>query len=183
MTKYKKGDIIWIKTVFEEYDANEKLLKVYLDKDENERIYVSEKNITNPVEIPEELAYWIEKVKCTYNLDSVADVFDFIEHDLEKGILSKSIDEWYNFEDESTGTCHNQNKLAIAWIYGYKVKGEKRYWVKNKDGSSILHRDTNGKVINPLNKNITSYTFTEKEIRDFDERFMAFAIPVEETND
>lgn len=73
----------------------------------------------------------------------------------------------------------NHEKLAKAWVLGHMVEEEEdEYYIiiaKDKDGWGYSYIDRLG------SPDFTNYlkdipTFTEKEIRKMDERFMAFAV-------
>ncbi|BBE37419.1 hypothetical protein PHIM1EF22_1460 [Enterococcus phage phiM1EF22] len=75
----------------------------------------------------------------------------------------------------------NHEKLAKAWVLGHTVEeGEDEYYIiiaKDKDDWGYIYIDRLG------SPNFTNYlegipTFTEKEIRKMNERFMAFAVKV-----
>lgn len=81
----------------------------------------------------------------------------------------------------------NQEIFARAWIEGYEVEKEPLYWVRNRRGRAMLGKKDDGTIYGASYVTITSqlaypksYTFTEKEIKDYDERYWAFAVPVEE---
>lgn len=80
----------------------------------------------------------------------------------------------------------NQEKFLKAWIYGYEIEKEPLYWVRGKEGKSLLVRClsaikiSSGSGVNYQENHREDYTFTEKEIKDYDERYWAFAVPVDE---
>lgn len=65
------------------------------------------------VVVPQFVADWIEEVKSAYTLFAA----------MEYGNLK--IDKWLDNNS-------NQEKFALAWIFGYEVEKEKRYLVKIK---------------------------------------------------
>lgn len=75
----------------------------------------------------------------------------------------------------------NHEKLAKAWVLGHTVEEEEdEYYIiiaKDKDDWGYVYIDRLG---SPDFTNYLKYipTFTEKEIRKMDERFMAFAVKV-----
>jgi len=73
-------------------------------------------------------------------------------------------------------------KFVQAYDDGYTVEKEKKYEVKDKDDCFLLTKNSEGEVINAYSKVVykNKGQLTEKEIKDYDERFMAFAVPVEE---
>lgn len=68
--------------------------------------------LNKPV-VPQFVADWIEEVKPAYTLFAA----------MEYGNLK--IDKWLDNNS-------NQETFALAWIFGYEVEEEKRYWVKAK---------------------------------------------------
>ncbi|MEQ9810325.1 DUF1642 domain-containing protein [Streptococcus jiangjianxini] len=207
MTEFKKGDTVWVKAVVKKemysegdlwvneygFETNEFVANV-----ENVARHNQEKPVLVLPEIPRELANWIKKVKHDYAIGSVVEAFDAILFDISEGILSKSIDEWYNFEGEIAGTYPNQEVFAIAWIYGYTFEKEKLYTVQIPDPNSkntitYLSREDGEIVINgifyydclPDNewKDDEDAQLTEAEIKkDFDWAWQ-FAKPVEVDNE
>lgn len=86
---------------------------------------------------------------------------------------------------------YNQDEFAKAWIAypNIEVEKEQKYYVKDDKGNILLMKvtkgfgigDRKGEVVNSLNVGEASdIELTEKEIKDYDERFWAFAVPVEE---
>ncbi|HFQ6579885.1 TPA: DUF1642 domain-containing protein [Listeria monocytogenes] len=76
------------------------------------------------------------------------------------------------------------NKFARAWLDGYEVEKEPLYYIIVTDsrfGYINLNLQTGG-YITSTNGEFGRFKtkFTEQEIKELDERFWAFAIPVEE---
>lgn len=61
---------------------------------------------------------------------------------------------------------------------------EKKYEVKDKHGCFILIKNLDGEVINAYGKTVykQSKQLTEQEIKDYDERYIPFMVPVDEVN-
>ncbi|HAA7792262.1 TPA_asm: DUF1642 domain-containing protein [Listeria monocytogenes] len=81
-------------------------------------------------------------------------------------------------------SADNQELLARAWMDGYEVEKEPLYYIKAIDSYSgyvNLNLKT-GTYTMSTNGEFDGYKtkFTEQEIKELDERFWAFAIPVEE---
>lgn len=75
----------------------------------------------------------------------------------------------------------NQNIFAQAWLYGYEVEKEPLYYVKipSLAYDMFLVKGEDGELI--VFQNTSCGTkFTEAEIKAIDERYWAFAVPVEE---
>lgn len=107
-----------------------------------------------------------------------------LEYAISEGIKHDpdGISEWLQ-------TCEGQDTFARAWLDGFEVDKESLYWVRDDKGKSILYKDVEagGKVTRSGGSNVShqerhsvKYTFTEQEIKAYDERFWAFAVPVEE---
>ena len=84
----------------------------------------------------------------------------------------------------------NEKLLLRAWLDGYEIEKEKLYWVIDKSKRPILTIHE-GKVIasasvskveraEKLSTPDYKYRLTEKQIKDYDPRFMAFAEEVAE---
>ena len=79
----------------------------------------------------------------------------------------------------------NEEKLYQALKYGYEVEKEKKYYVLDNKKRTLLWKYPNqvnnsgGYELETV-KRKEAYTLTEKEIKDYDERFWQFAVPVEE---
>ena len=105
----------------------------------------------------------------------------------------------YIVEDYNNGELTNEQMYYVvskprdilsALLYGYEVKEEKLYWVLDKEGLTMITKEYPDKRIAFKSgwyrpKDIQFYLkeyylFTEKEIRDYDERYLPFAVPVEE---
>lgn len=124
----------------------------------------------------------------------------------EKVVIPKFVADWIEYcEKEKFWNLHdayinmserlqnwrfkgnNSEIFARAWLDGYEIEKEPLYWVRNAQGLSLLKKML-GDVIccsggyneefQAENKGM--YTFTEKEIKDYDERYWAFAVSVEE---
>jgi uncharacterized protein (DUF1919 family) len=75
----------------------------------------------------------------------------------------------------------NFKTLCKAESNGYTVE-EKKYEVKDKNDCFLLTKNSEGEVINAYSKVVykNKGQLTEQEIKDYDERFWIFAVPVEE---
>lgn len=133
------------------------------------------------VTIPKEVAEWIEFCKAENKslFDSMAKL------DLTQP-FEEAIDDWFSeFERE------RQEIFARAWLDGYKVEKELLYWVRDKRDDPILLKWSTGGITTGASsvdkatqrKHKEIYTFTEKEIKDYDERYWPFAVPVEEDDE
>lgn len=133
--------------------------------------------------IPKFIANWIEETK----KQGKSLVFA-ITHIYYKNEIGKSPNKEENKIFQWMELAYNEEVFARAWIDGYEVEKEKRYHVVNKENyfmlrkydglvdimrvSSSMSRDEYGKD--------TSFMLTEKEIKDYDGRYWAFAQEVME---
>ena len=132
--------------------------------------------------IPQFVAVWIEKNK----KQSESLVFA-ITHIYYKNEIGKSPNKEEKKIFQWMELAYNEEVFARAWLDGYEVEKEKLYHVVNKanyfmlrkyDGlvelhtSTSMNRDKHGKD--------TIFMLTEQEIKDYDERFWAFAEEVTE---
>lgn len=129
-------------------------------------------SLPKPVEVPEVVAEWIEHCReCSWNLRSAISFENFGNFDNKRNLKK-----WFLDGKE-------KNELfARAWLDGYTVVKEPLYYVilaEKKDGWKYTYWDDEGSA-DFTNKKEDIQTFTEKEIREKDERFWAFAVPVEE---
>lgn len=138
---------------------------------------------TKPV-IPQFVAVWIEETKKQGKSLVFAITHIYYKNEIGKSPNKeeKKIFQWMEL-------AYNEEVFARAWIDGYEVEKEKLYHVVNKenyfmlrkyDGLVELHtspsmsRDKHGKD--------TRFMLTEKEIKDYDERYIPFMVPVDEVN-
>ncbi|WP_413434892.1 DUF1642 domain-containing protein [Enterococcus mundtii] len=117
--------------------------------------------------VPKFVAEWIEYAK--KKGDSLA--ISFKPWNLY-GVEYSKADRW--IED-------NQETFARAWLDGYEVEKEPLYYIKLPGGKNydmfVDGRDGNLKVF--LN-GTPGTQYTEQQIKAIDERYWAFAVPVEE---
>ena len=105
------------------------------------------------------------------------DVYDSIDLIIEtNGGGLPSISDW---------VATNIEKYARAWLDGYEVEEEQKYFVD--DSHRLLLCKWDGDVIsvieavaNDLDFNKLEFVLTEQEIKDYDPRYFAFAKKVEE---
>lgn len=81
----------------------------------------------------------------------------------------------------------NKEKATEALLYGYEVEEEPLYYVKlpvvyfnHLDLETYLMKDDRGNITIADNNDFDDMKFTESEIKAIDERYWAFAVPVEE---
>lgn len=113
--------------------------------------------------IPQFVADWIERqMKFGYE-----DVFISMTRLRERA--PEKVKFWFD---------NNPDIYALAWLNGYEVAKEKLYHVKDNDETMLCK--VYGKVMTAgkgwcIGYGQEVYHLTEKEIRDYDERYMAFA--------
>nr|DAF46817.1 MAG TPA: Protein of unknown function (DUF1642) [Siphoviridae sp. ctBrh2] len=116
---------------------------------------------------------------------------DWIERCKEKATLADCLDGYYEIsngevvssEDFQNWVVDNENDelTAKAWMFGYEVEKEPLYQIQFPGTSwgAYLTKADNGDLV--IFQNTTSGSaFTESEIKAIDERYWAFAVPVEE---
>ncbi|MGH1785907.1 DUF1642 domain-containing protein [Enterococcus casseliflavus] len=124
------------------------------------------------VTIPQFVADWIKECKRNATLT-----------DCLKGKYEISIGRKLASEDFQNWVVDNENDelTAKAWMFGYEVEKEPLYQIELPGTSwgAYLTKADNGDLV--IFQNTTSgSTFTESEIKSIDERYWAFAVPVEE---
>lgn len=135
---------------------------------------------TKLVVIPQYVADWISYCKAT-GVSLVralrVDDIDTYHYTNQKDVIKLR----KFFGDEE-----NIKVFTIAWTEGYEVEKEPLYWVRDKNGIGMLSRK-DGSICGAPCVTVTSqlaypktYTFTEKEIKDYDERYWDFAVLVED---
>ena len=102
------------------------------------------------VKIPQFVANWIEHFKKTGDWD----LFQAMDYLFEHTITC----EWIE-------TKNNQELFARAWLDGYEVEKEKRYWVKLKAVDQYLVSAKDEKFLGFLQSKLRS-KFTRKELED-----------------
>ncbi|MDN5402849.1 MAG: DUF1642 domain-containing protein [Lactococcus sp.] len=95
----------------------------------------------------------------------------------------------YSFgDDEAITWVHDNGGLDLLCkmkLYGYTVEKEQLYkvvFLKTGDDEILLLKSDTFFIDWISIYNDLKYQFTEKEIKDIDERYWAFAVPVEEVN-
>ena len=126
------------------------------------------------VTIPLFVADWLDsKKKYRHSLRASIDV--------DWQLVPKEIKDWV-----STGT--NDEVFARAWLDGYNIEKEQLYHVLNTEGHFLLRKYEDKVCGMRLSAAVTPkdigsadwFLLTEREIKNYDERFWAFAVPVEE---
>ena len=138
------------------------------------------KIVTEIPSIPEFIAEFLEGKEDYMLYELFDDEWLYEEHD--------QIAKWLYDNDEKTNREREFN-LVLAHIYDYEVEAEQEYYVMNNDQRMMLVRMMDGKTITEADPfkledmyeaEKKSHRLTEQEIKDYDERYFAFAKPVEE---
>ena len=139
-------------------------------------------NEPSPVEVPEFVAEWYEEHK---------DDLEQAIFDLHVGLYKKSINERTGFEEWAVFSKNKPIEILIKMKDGYTVVKEQLYYVmlpeeitdsynvyglKRRDYGSINVGLFDRRDIGKCKKS----QLTEAEIKAIDERYWAFAVPVEE---
>ena len=163
------------------YASSDGVTEEYVHVDDLQTLIVPKQEL--PV-IPEFVANWIEALRDTIYPHPLSAVYD--------GAYNENMKEWL-FKGAKRTQRVNQDKLTRAWLYGFTIEKEQKYYVVNNDQGIMLIRRADVGDEEPITEAMTffrfedmsevekkSHRFTEKEIKDYDERYFAFAKPVEE---
>ncbi len=139
--------------------------------------------------IPEYVADWIWVTKHRKNLD-LYPALKKLEDRPAAWKPWERIYEWYRM---------NTHQFVNAYLTGeYEVGEEQKYYIMDKDNRLLLYQFRYGEDKQPIEVvgnftieevkqqnrttpeiTLSDYQFTEQEIKDYDERYWPFAIPVE----
>ena len=119
--------------------------------------------------IPKYVAEWIEDLKSN------------------KINLLENIYDCTNYEDINNYMREQGNVLMRAWLDGFTVEEEQKYYVLDSEDIPLIQKTNNHIFKSTTGLNIyedgrdnSRFEFTEQEIKDYDERYTAFMVPVEE---
>ncbi|EKM0359845.1 DUF1642 domain-containing protein [Listeria innocua] len=114
--------------------------------------------------VPQFVADWVSHCKQKgYDL--------FLSIDYDDSDMPYEMYNWLTFSDE------NQEIFARAWLDGYEVEKEPLYYVRLPLPFGYLRRSK----LYPASQNVEDASkYSEKEIKDMDERYWQFAVLVEE---
>lgn len=118
--------------------------------------------------VPQFVAEWIEYAK--KKGDSLA--ISFKPWNLY-GVEYSKVDRW--IED-------NQETFARAWLDGYEVEKEPKYYLILPHITKMTHGHATKihNISTGVTKDLAYDIFSEEEIKEIDERYWPFAVPVEE---
>ncbi|HHE1041217.1 TPA: DUF1642 domain-containing protein [Enterococcus faecium] len=111
-----------------------------------------------------------------------------VDYELDNGRSPSGTKELLNWIVENEGDDYPNKKKAVeALLHGYEVEKEPLYYVKlpvvyfnHLDLETYLMKDDRGNITIADNNDFDDMKFTESEIKAIDERYWAFAVPVEE---
>ncbi|HCK1513961.1 TPA: DUF1642 domain-containing protein [Enterococcus faecium] len=111
-----------------------------------------------------------------------------VDYELDNGRSPSGTKELLNWIVENEGDDYpNKKKATEALLYGYEVEEEPLYYVKlpvvyfnHLDLETYLMKDDRGNITIADNNDFDDMKFTESEIKEIDERYWPFAVPVEE---
>ncbi|MBC1608265.1 DUF1642 domain-containing protein [Listeria welshimeri] len=177
--RFKKGDkveFVWlgelIQGVVTEIKANNFNISYLVKSEFIGTLRVTERELaaSAPVlKVPQFVADWYEKNKC----------------DLEYSIW-KYIRNWDYHEEDGFFNFMNDNdnesiKTLIKMQNGYEVEKEPLYWVQlitNSLGYLNVRNDGRRSLSDSVQNDIFKTQFTEAKIKEMDERYWQFAVPV-----
>ncbi|EAE1699102.1 TPA_asm: DUF1642 domain-containing protein [Listeria monocytogenes] len=120
------------------------------------------------IAVPRFAADWIKH--CKQREYDLACLLDYEDSD-----MSAEMYEWL------ISSADNQELLARAWLDGYEVEKEPLYYVQlipNSLGYLNVRNDGRRSLRDSVQNDIFKTQFTEGEMREMDERYWQFAVPV-----
>ncbi|EAD3854101.1 DUF1642 domain-containing protein [Listeria monocytogenes] len=122
--------------------------------------------------VPQCVADWYEKYKCALEYSIWKYIYEWADQDYES--------DFYSFMNHA---CNNPIETLIKMKYGYEVEKEPLYYVKLIDqatGYLNVRNDGRRSLSDSVQNNIFKTQFTEAKIKEMDERYWQFAVPVED---
>ncbi|EJW3590107.1 DUF1642 domain-containing protein [Listeria monocytogenes] len=123
------------------------------------------------VVVPQCVADWIEQKKA--NGDQL-----YIAMDKSWESMNYTVSDWLEEGED------RYNKFARAWLDGYEVEKEPLYYVQlitNSLGYLNVRNDGRRSLSDSVQNDIFKTQFTEAKIKEMDERYWQFAVPVEDS--
>ena len=125
--------------------------------------------------IPQFVADWIEQLYGQgFDSDDLLEILFSRNYE----VAELRIFDWFTNDKE---------RAIVAILYRYEVEEEQKYYVLGKHDTPILFRDYRNRITETSNlndiypkANSEDFEFTEQEIKDYDERYIPFMVPVEE---
>ncbi|EJO0381507.1 DUF1642 domain-containing protein [Listeria monocytogenes] len=138
------------------------------------KIWFAERELLSPapvLKVPQCVADWISRRRQEgYNL--------IWSISYENNDMPDEMYEWL------TSTADNQELFARAWLDGYEVEKEPLYYVQlitNSLGYLNVRNDGRRSLSDSVQNDIFKTQFTEAKIKEMDERYWQFAVPVEDS--
>ncbi|EIC1134610.1 DUF1642 domain-containing protein, partial [Listeria monocytogenes] len=138
------------------------------------KIWFAERELLSPapvLKVPQFVADWISRRRQEgYNL--------IWSISYENNDMPDEMYEWL------TSTADNQELFARAWLDGYEVEKEPLYYVQlitNSLGYLNVRNDGRRSLSDSVQNDIFKTQFTEAKIKEMDERYWQFAVPVEDS--
>ncbi|EAC3748487.1 DUF1642 domain-containing protein [Listeria monocytogenes] len=175
--RFKEGDkveFIWIgelkQGVVTEIEETENAISYQIKySGEMGMTWLDERDLLSPapvLKVPQFVADWISRRRQEgYNL--------IWSISYENNDMPDEMYEWL------TSTADNQELFARAWLDGYEVEKEPLYYVRLPLPFGYLRRSK----LYPASQNVEDASkYSEKEIKDMDERYWQFAVLVDEAD-
>ena len=126
--------------------------------------------------IPKFVAEWIESRKNNYPFDVIG-----VYQRMNESFANEQTREVLSWIHE---TELNRDSFTRAWLDGYEVEEEQKYYVIDKEDNILLIRGYGGiekaDNLKKANSGGGALKLTEQEIKDYDPRYMTFAVKTEE---
>lgn len=148
---------VWMDGIMHEFANDYGSVKYTLGYEQGKFDGAVEAEKSNKVVIPQFVAEWIKKCK-TFKNFAVSLSFALQPSVWEANRLSDECIEWLT-------DAENQDIFARAWLDGYEVEKERRYFVKIRATKHCFAKDGNGKIFFSL---AYKGCFTKKELEDAD---------------
>lgn len=170
---YQSQEVLSLKWIDDNsvYASHGGITDEYVHVDDLKEMLVPKQEL--PV-IPEYMPGYLEKAKADIDLMRVMDIA-YNHNEIDK--FNKHYD-WIR---------DNHELFARAWMDGYTVEKEQRYYVLDPKGIPLLgrgngqaYKTTTALRIHETCMDKSQYALTEQEIKDYDKRFWAFAVPAKE---
>ncbi|EAH4219862.1 TPA: DUF1642 domain-containing protein [Listeria monocytogenes] len=150
-----------------EFGTGNSLVKVSKDKIiATKDCFIAKEKEPELVVVPRFADDWINH--CEQREYDLACLLDYEDSD-----MSAEMYEWL------ISSADNQELLARAWLDGYVVEEEPKYYVKLPAPFLYLRQS----MLHPYTHDVKDASkYTEQEIKKLDERYWVFAVPVEEVD-
>ncbi|EAE9951299.1 DUF1642 domain-containing protein [Listeria monocytogenes] len=137
------------------------------------KIWFAERELLSPapvLKVPQCVADWYEKYKCALEYSIWKYIYEWADQDYGS--------DFYSFMNHA---CNNPIETLIKMKYGYEVEKEPLYYVQlipNSLGYLNVRNDGRRSLSDSVQNDIFKTQFTEGEMREMDERYWQFAVPV-----